>query len=80
MEEFEDDEIVKKNGKNVSTFSGSQVEWVEEESFFFKLSAWEKKLLEFYKNNDKFILPLSRRNEVVNFVEKGLKDLSISRT
>ena len=77
---YNDDEIVKKNGKNVSTFSGSQVEWVEEESFFFKLSAWEKKLLDFYQNNDKFILPLSRRNEVVNFVKSGLKDLSVSRT
>ena len=48
--------------------------------FFFKLSAWEKKLLEFYENNKKFILPISRRNEVVNFVKSGLNDLSVSRT
>ena len=74
------EEIVEKNGKKVSTFSGSQVEWVEEESFFFKLSSWEKKLLEFYDKNDKFILPNSRRNEVINFVKNGLKDLSVSRT
>ena len=77
---YNEDEIIEKNGKKFSTFSGSQVEWVEEESFFFKLSAWEKKLLEFYENNKKFILPISRRNEVVNFVKSGLKDLSVSRT
>ena len=74
------DEVSEKNGKKFSTFSGSQVEWVEEESFFFKLSAWEKKLLEFYEKNKKFILPTSRRNEVINFVKSGLKDLSVSRT
>ena len=77
---YSEDEIVEKNGKKVSTFSGSLVEWVEEESFFFKLSSWEKRLLEFYDKNDKFILPISRRNEVVNFVKNGLKDLSVSRT
>tara|TARA_Y100000590_G_C15704697_1_gene1008132 strand:+ start:1 stop:1536 length:1536 start_codon:yes stop_codon:yes gene_type:complete len=77
---YNSDEIVEKNGKKLSSFSGSPVEWVEEESFFFKLSAWEKKLLEFYDKNDKFILPLSRRNEVINFVKSGLKDLSVSRT
>ena len=77
---YNPDEIIEKNGKKFSTFSGSQVEWVEEESFFFKLSSWQKKLLEFYDNNSKFILPISRRNEVVNFVKSGLKDLSVSRT
>jgi len=74
------DEVTDKNGKKISTFSGSSVEWVEEESYFFKLSSWQKKLLEFYDKNDKFILPISRRNEVVNFVKGGLKDLSVSRT
>ena len=77
---YNSDEIAEKNGKKISTFSGSSVEWVEEDSFFFKLSAWEKKLLEFYEKNDKFILPSSRRNEVINFVKSGLKDLSVSRT
>ena len=77
---YNSDEIIEKDGKKFSTFSGSQVEWVEEESFFFKLSSWQKKLLEFYDNNSKFILPISRRNEVVNFVKSGLNDLSVSRT
>ena len=74
------DEIVEKNGKKYSSFSGSVVEWVEEESFFFKLSAWQNKLLDFYDKNKDFIIPYSRRNEVINFVKNGLKDLSISRT
>ena len=47
--------------------------------FFFKLSEWEKPLLEFYNNNPNFILPESRRNEVISFVKSGLKDLSVSR-
>ena len=69
-----------REGKKISKTSGSSVEWVEEESYFFKLSSWEKKLLEHYKKNSEFILPTSRKNEVISFVEKGLKDLSISRT
>ena len=77
---YDEDEIEDKNGKKISKSSGSSVEWVEEESYFFKLSAWSEKLLEFYKNNQNFILPSSRKNEVEKFVEKGLKDLSISRT
>ena len=77
---YDSGEIVDKNGKKFSSFSGSPVEWVEEDSFFFKLSSWQKKLLEFYKENEKFILPISRRNEVINFVKSGLKDLSVSRT
>ena len=77
---YSSDEIIEKEGKKYSTFSGSLVEWVEEESFFFRLSSWQKKLLEFYDKNEKFILPVSRRNEVINFVKSGLKDLSVSRT
>ena len=77
---YDEDEIENKNGKKISKSSGSLVEWLEEESYFFKLSAWSQKLLEFYKKNPDFILPESRKNEVVKFVEKGLKDLSISRT
>ena len=77
---YSEDEIEEKGNTRVSKTSGSVVEWVEEESFFFKLSSWQKKLLEFYDNNSKFILPISRRNEVVNFVKSGLNDLSVSRT
>ena len=77
---YDEDEIEVNEEKKISKISGSTVEWVEEESYFFKLSAWTEKLLEHYKNNDDFILPGSRKNEVVSFVEKGLKDLSISRT
>ena len=77
---YDEDEIIEQDGKKVSKDSGSKVEWVEEESYFFKLSAWSNKLLDHYKKNKDFILPTSRRNEVISFVEKGLKDLSISRT
>ncbi|MDR1031907.1 MAG: methionine--tRNA ligase [Holosporales bacterium] len=59
--------------------SGAPVEWMEEVSYFFKLSAWQDKLLEFYKANPNFIAPKSRRNEIISFVESELKDLSISR-
>ena len=59
---------------------GSEVTWMEEESFFFKLSDWQKPLLDFYKNNPDFIQPESRKNEVISFVSSGLKDLSVSRT
>tara|TARA_B100000579_G_scaffold34239_1_gene23945 strand:+ start:83 stop:1624 length:1542 start_codon:yes stop_codon:yes gene_type:complete len=77
---YDEDEIEDLNGKKISSISGSPVDWVEEESYFFKLSSWSDKLLKHYKDNKDFILPLSRKNEVVNFVEKGLKDLSVSRT
>ena len=76
---YNEDETTEKNGKRVSTTSGSEVEWVEEESYFFKLSSWQDKLLEFYNKNPNFILPESRRNEVISFVKGGLRDLSISR-
>ena len=77
---YDKDEIEEKDGRKLSKTSGSEVEWVEEESYFFKLSAFQKKLLDHYKKNENFILPQSRKNEVISFVEKGLKDLSISRT
>jgi len=60
--------------------TGAPVEWVEEPSYFFKLSAWQDRLLKFYENSPQFILPASRRNEVISFVKGGLKDLSVSRT
>jgi len=60
--------------------TGAPVEWVEEESYFFRLSAWGDRLMAFYDENPDFILPKTRRNEVTRFVEGGLLDLSISRT
>ena len=76
---YQPDEIESKENKHFVISSGSPVEWVEEESFFFKLSEWEKPLLKFYDENPKFILPEGRRNEVISFVKNGLKDLSVSR-
>ena len=73
------DEIEKKEGNKISKISGSQVEWVEEESYFFRLSKWQEPLLKFYSENPNFILPVSRKNEVISFVKSGLKDLSVSR-
>jgi methionyl-tRNA synthetase len=61
--------------------SGAEVEWVEEPSYFFRLSAWQDWLLDHYaRGNTEFIGPTTRRNEVVSFVKQGLTDLSISRT
>ncbi|OJW26172.1 MAG: methionine--tRNA ligase [Rhodospirillales bacterium 69-11] len=60
--------------------SGAPVEWVREPSYFFRLSAWQDRLLKFYEDHPEFIAPSSRRNEVMSFVRGGLLDLSISRT
>jgi len=76
---YNENEIEEVDGKKISILSKSTVEWIEEESYFFRLSKWEKPLLDFYKTNPDFISPSSRRNEVVNFVKSGLKDLSVSR-
>lgn len=59
---------------------GAPVEWVEEESYYFRLSAYADKLLAHYKAHPEFIVPEKYRNEIVAFVERGLKDLSISRS
>jgi methionyl-tRNA synthetase len=59
---------------------GSPVEWVEEKSYFFKLSAYQDRLLALYETQPDFIGPDSRKNEVISFVKSGLRDLSISRT
>ncbi|WP_375326791.1 methionine--tRNA ligase [Candidatus Tisiphia endosymbiont of Nemotelus uliginosus] len=60
--------------------TGAPVEWVEEPSYFFRLSKWQDKLLEFYSNNPNFIKPVTRYNEVISFVKSDLHDLSISRS
>lgn len=56
------------------------VEWVEEESYFFRLSSYRDRLLQLYRDKPDFVGPVDRRNEVISFVKGGLKDLSISRT
>ena len=76
---YNEDEIIDKNAIKIAVPSGSPVEWIEEESFFFRLSKWQDNLLEYYEKNPDFISPKSRRNEVISFVKSGLKDLSISR-
>ena len=74
------DELITDADGNKVAPSGAEVEWVEEPSYFFRLSAWQDRLLELYDANPDFILPKTRRNEVVSFVSGGLKDLSVSRT
>ena len=76
---YNEDEITNKDGNKIAVISGSTVEWIEEESYFFRLSKWQDKLLTYYDNNPDFISPKSRKNEVISFVKSGLKDLSISR-
>lgn len=73
------DELTERDGVKYAP-SGAPVEWVREPSYFFRLSAWQDRLLAFYEANPDFILPASRRNEVMAFVKSGLGDLSISRT
>ncbi len=73
------DELVERDGVKYAP-SGAPVEWVREPSYFFRLSAWQDRLLAYYEANPDFILPASRRNEVMAFVKSGLGDLSISRT
>jgi methionyl-tRNA synthetase len=67
------------NGQRIGP-QGTPVEWVEEESYFFRLSAYQDKLLELYRRIPDYVLPKERLNEVESFVRGGLKDLSISRT
>jgi len=76
---FTEDELTKGEGGAFFAPSGAEVEWVEEDSYFFRLSQWADKLLAHYEANPDFIQPPSRRNEVVSFVKTGLRDLSVSR-
>lgn len=76
----EDETEVKGDGKRYATASGAECTWMEEESYFFKLSEWGDRLLAFYDANPDFIGPDSSKKEVISFVKSGLKDLSISRT
>jgi len=74
----EDDLSTNPEGKKFAP-SGAPVEWVEEESYFFRLSAYQDRLLKLYEDVPNFIGPETRRNEVLSFVRRGLKDLSVSR-
>jgi methionyl-tRNA synthetase len=76
---FDEDELTEKDGKRFAP-TGAEVTWVEEPTYFFRLSAYGEKLLEFYEANPDFIAPKERRNEILSFVRGGLQDLSISRT
>ena len=76
---YNEDEIEELDGKKIAISSKSLVEWIEEESYFFRLSKWQKPLLNYYKSHPNFISPESRKNEVISFVKNGLKDLSVSR-
>jgi methionyl-tRNA synthetase len=67
------------NGTRIAP-TGAEVEWVEEDNYFFRLSAWQDRLLAWYEAHPEAIAPRSRRNEVISFVRSGLKDLSVSRT
>ena len=77
---YEPDELVSSDDGSKLSPQGTPVEWTVEESWFFRLSNYQQRLLDHYAANPDFIRPESRRNEVVRFVESGLKDLSISRT
>ncbi len=77
---YGEDEIETREGKRFAVKTGTPVEWVEEESYFFKLSAYAEKLLAHYEKHPDFVTPENYRNEIVAFVKRGLTDLSVSRT
>jgi methionyl-tRNA synthetase len=66
-------------GRKISTRTGEPLEWVSEQNYFFRMSAYTQRLLDFYEANPTFVQPSSARNEVIAFVKQGLQDLSISR-
>ncbi|MDR6688556.1 methionyl-tRNA synthetase [Arthrobacter sp. 1088] len=76
----EDDTVVKEDGLRYSKETDTPVTWTAEESYFFRLSAYQEKLLALYEAQPEFGAPQSRFNEVISFVKRGLEDLSISRT
>jgi methionyl-tRNA synthetase len=76
----EDETHINEHKVRLASKTGTPVEWVEEESYFFKLSAYQQKLLDLYASVPDFVLPKERLNEVASFVSGGLRDLSLSRT
>jgi len=77
---YDESELTKQPDGSWLAPTGTPVEWIEEESYFFRLSAYQDRLLEHYAAHPDFISPETRRNEIVSFVRSGLQDLSISRT
>jgi methionyl-tRNA synthetase len=77
---YNEDETEERDGRRFSISTSTLVEWVEEENYTFKLSAYSDRLLAHYAANPDFILPEQYRNEITSFVKGGLRDLSISRT
>ena len=74
------DEAYVTNAAKICPTCGGKTEFIEEESYFFKLSAFQDRLIAFYRDNPDFVIPKTRMNEIVSFVVSGLKDISISRT
>ncbi len=77
---YDESELTEGEGGEKLSPQGTPVEWTVEESWFFRLSAYQDRLLALYRDNPGFIQPETRRNEVIRFVEGGLRDLSVSRT
>jgi methionyl-tRNA synthetase len=77
---FDEDELTEGEGGTKLAPSVAEVKWVEEDSYFFRLSAYQDKLLKLYEDQPDFIAPAERRNEIISFVKRGLQDVSISRT
>jgi methionyl-tRNA synthetase len=77
---YDESELTKQPDGSWRAPTGTPVDWIEEESYFFRLSAYQDRLLAHYEANPDFISPETRRNEITSFVRSGLQDLSISRT
>jgi len=77
---YDESELIEGEGGEKLSPQGTPVDWTAEETWFFRLSRYQEPLLALYRDNPEFIRPESRRNEVLRFVEGGLKDLSVSRT
>ena len=77
---YDESELIEGEGSQKLSPQGTPVEWTAEETWFFRLSKYQEPLLKLYRDRPEFIRPESRRNEVMRFVEGGLRDLSVSRT
>ncbi len=77
---YNEKDLIKQENGSFKTITGGPVEWIKEKSYFFKLSKYQERLLDYYDKHPDFILPETKKNEVINFVKGGLRDLSVSRT